>query len=285
MISTLEIDDRINKCQKILDADPNSQIFAALAEAYRKKGELDRAFKVCRNGLKVHLKYGSAHLVMAKINLDRGLYDWAEIEVQKSAEIDGKTRAVELLMAEIHIYKGEFSKAIRLLRKLHQSDPTNDQVKKLLDIAEKIPIEQTLIHAASQEKMKPVVKEPAVLQVEKRKSEPVIKEPLDILKDAITFKGIDGALFLNNEGLIVEKEWVLQMDSEVCGANMVEISKNLNAEMIQNSFGNISTILIETENLNFYQVVTDPGIYLFIAQSGTNLGSLRMKIENLFGNK
>ena len=86
MINAVEIDERIGKCQKILDVDPNSQIFAALAEAYRKKGELEKAFRVCQNGLRIHPSYGSAHVVMAKINLDRGLYDWAEIEANKAAE-------------------------------------------------------------------------------------------------------------------------------------------------------------------------------------------------------
>ena len=85
MISSQNIEDRIRKCHKIMDDDPNSQIFAALADAYRKKGDMDQAFKICQNGLKIHPSYASAHIVMAKINLDRGLYDWAGIEAQKAA--------------------------------------------------------------------------------------------------------------------------------------------------------------------------------------------------------
>ena len=68
MIDLDEIEDRIAKCNKLLDANPNSQIFAALAEAYRKKGELDKAFRICQGGLRIHPSYGSAHVVMAKIN-------------------------------------------------------------------------------------------------------------------------------------------------------------------------------------------------------------------------
>ena len=64
MVDLVEIEDRISKCNKLLDANPNSQIFAALAEAYRKKGELDQAFRVCQSGLRIHPNYGSAHMVM-----------------------------------------------------------------------------------------------------------------------------------------------------------------------------------------------------------------------------
>jgi len=141
MISTAELDERIFKCRKIIEEDPNSQIFAALAESYRKKGELDKAFRVCQSGLKIHPSYGAAHVVMAKINLDRGLYDWAEIEAQKAMELDGRTRTLELLLAEIYIYKGEFDQAIKLLKQLHDADPNNAQISKLLDIARKLPEE------------------------------------------------------------------------------------------------------------------------------------------------
>ena len=103
MASLLELDDRISKCEKILDSDPNSQIFAALADAYRKKGDLEKSFRTCQNGLRIHPSYGSAHVIMAKVNLDRGLYDWAEIEAEKAVEIDGRTRSIELLLAEIYI--------------------------------------------------------------------------------------------------------------------------------------------------------------------------------------
>ena len=139
MTAIVEIDDRIDKCQRLLETDPNSQIFAALAEAYRKKGELDKAFRVCQSGLKVHPSYASAHVVMAKINLDRGLYDWAEAEIRKAMEIEGPTRATDLLLAEVQIYRGEFDAASRLLRRLHQADPGNEHIKKLLDIAKKLP--------------------------------------------------------------------------------------------------------------------------------------------------
>src|SRR5512138_3451538 len=100
-----DLTDRISKCERILQSDPNSQIFAALAEAYRKQGNLEKAFHVCQNGLRVHPSYGSAHVVMAKINMDRGLYDWAETEINKAIEIEGTSRAVELLLAEVHIYR------------------------------------------------------------------------------------------------------------------------------------------------------------------------------------
>ena len=66
MISVAELDERIERCLTILADNPHSQVFAALAEAYRRRGDLGRAFSVCKNGLKHHPDYAPAHIVMAK---------------------------------------------------------------------------------------------------------------------------------------------------------------------------------------------------------------------------
>ncbi|MEW6413460.1 MAG: roadblock/LC7 domain-containing protein [Candidatus Zixiibacteriota bacterium] len=281
MISAVEIDDRINKCQKILDVDPNSQIFAALAEAYRKKGELEKAFRICQNGLKIHPSYGSAHVVMAKINLDRGLYDWAEIEANKAAEIDGVTRTIELLLAEIYIYKGEFQQAVKLLRKLTEADPQNDQIKRLLEIALKIP----------QEREKAV--ESATVQTDEKASQtdevPVAKESSEsekltarqVIEMAMTIPGIDGTLLVNFEGLVIDSEWNLTMDSSLCSATLSDVGHLLSQDLVKSSFGNFYSVLIETMNMTFYLVRVHDGLFLFVANESANLGTLRMKVENL----
>ncbi|MCK4605916.1 MAG: hypothetical protein KAU35_01335 [candidate division Zixibacteria bacterium] len=277
-----EIDERIAKCQKILDGDPNSQIFAALAEAYRKKGNLEKAFRICQNGLKINSTYGSAHVVMAKINLDRGLYDWAEAEAGKAAEIDGWTRATELLLAEIHIYKGEFSPAIRLLKRLHAGDPDNSQITKLLDIARQLPLQQAQAMGEATFVERPDTGEPAGGdQQVKSVIPPAAASASQILEQSITIRGIDGALFVNCEGLMVESQWTMQMDANACGAIVGDIGEMLNRELVRSCFGGVHTILIETGDLIFYVVRGTEGMFLFVANTSTNLGALRMKLEGL----
>ncbi len=282
MISSVELDERIGKCQKILEVDPNSQIFAALAEAYRKKGELDKAFRICQNGLKIHPSYGSAHVVMAKINLDRGLYDWAEVEARKAAEVDGMTRTNELLLAEIYIYKGDFNRAIAMLKKLSLADPNSSQITKLLEIAQRIPEEQARITGISPHH------DDTVTAVGTRPSRTTdVDQPdkllssKDLLGKAIRIPGIDGALFINHEGLVIDSEWVLKMDSTACGATLGAIGSALSTELVKSSFGNFQAVLIETANVTFYLIKKFDGLFLFVANESANLGTLRMKLENL----
>ena len=284
MAEVAEIDDRISKCQRILDSDPNSQIFAALAEAYRKRGDLEKAFRVCQNGLKIHPSYGSAHVVMAKINLDRGLYDWAEAEVEKAQELDGASRAIDLLRSEIHIYKGEFDAAVKLLKSLHRSDPDNERIKRLLDIAVRIPEEQQVEVAMRAVEETHVIDAAAVPDGdgEDLERQTVSLNPGDLLSAAISVPELQGAMFINRDGLVVASEWHSSLSAEVCGTTLGEACQYVDRELVKNAFGRVATILIETGSLIYHLERVEDGIFLFVGTSQTNLGTLRMKLESLF---
>lgn len=278
-----EIEDRINKCQKILNVNPNSQIFAALADSFRKLGQLDKAFRICQNGLKIHPNYGSAHIVMAKINLDRGLYDWAEVEAKKAANIDGKTRMNELLLSEIYIYKGEFNNAIKLLKKLNMANPNNSQIEKLLEIAKKIPEEQTMIMNSTVKKHEKVKeKEPVkVVSVSHAIEEKKKLSEQEVIKHGISISGIDGVLLVNSEGLVIESEWTLDMEEAACGATWGEVCDALNQELMKSSFGLFKTAQIESPRYNYFLKKVEMGLFVFVANAKSNLGSIRMNIEHL----
>ncbi len=67
----------IERYERMYRQDPRSQVFALLADAYRKIGKLEQALSVVKDGLKYHPQMASAHLVLGRIYLDSR-------EVQKS---------------------------------------------------------------------------------------------------------------------------------------------------------------------------------------------------------
>jgi tetratricopeptide (TPR) repeat protein len=287
MFSTSEIDNRISQCEKILDQDPNSQIFAALADSYRKKGEFDKAFRVCQNGLRIHTSYGAAHVVMSKINLDRGIYDFAEIEANKAIEIDGRTCRNELLLAEIYIYQGAFEKAIMLLKRLSKENPENEQIVKLLKIAERIPNNQSL-DDSQQEFEQPVEKEEVKKEniVEDKIEKVVIPEvskpsSSNVVSKGTEITGVEAVISINNEGLVLDAQGDLKNDKDLYGATLGEVSNFLIQDLVETSFGQFQTILIEATEEIYYLKKANEGIYIFVANNDTNLGSLRMKVDSL----
>jgi tetratricopeptide (TPR) repeat protein len=281
MTVDVQVDSRIAKCQKILDSDPNSQIFASLAEAYRKKGDLERAFQVCQDGLRIHPDYGAAHVVMAKVNLDRGLYDWAEAEVNRAIEADGNNRNIELLLAEIYIYKGEYQAAIKLLKKLHSVDPHNEHISRLLDIAKKIPQEQqTAVGSPVSEAAQPTQIEPPPESAPET-TESVRLGPAELLREALSIERTQGALYINSEGLVMESRWNSELDAATCGAALAEVNKFLNQELMKVSFGRVDTVLVETGKMIFYLIQIATGMFLVVGDAKVNLGTLRMKMAEL----
>lgn len=300
MTVAAELEDRIGKCRKILSTDPNSQIFAALAEALRKKGNLDDAFKACQGGLKLHPEYGAAHTIMAKINLDRGQHDWAEAELKLSRKLDGPSRATDILLAEIYIYRGDFDEAIRILKSLLEGDPGSPHIKKLLEIAEQIPREQ---EKEAQSKALPTEPEPepitefapigslSALDIEPSGENgdsdsvddtAVGLTPADLIKQASAISGITGCMLVNHEGLMVESKWNSEIDLELCAGTLAEVTKSLNSELVCNSFGEVSWVLIETEGETMQLVRSTRGTFVFLGTAKINLGQMRMKLTELF---
>jgi len=290
MIDLSDIDERIAKCNKILEENPSSQIFAALAEAYRKKNDLDKAFRICQNGLKVHPNYGSAHLVMAKINLDKGMYDWAETEVQKAVELDGATRSTDLLLSEIYIYKGEFNKACRMLEALHQADPNNDQITKLLDIARKIPLDKDAPLSGKPPAAPPqaAAKTPPAATKKAETPAPTPGGPKEteldykqMFKSLVGTPGIDGVLLLNADGLVIEAVWNIPGETDLVGALAVEAARYSTVQMRESGFGNLQAMMIETPDSLIYLAGARGKLLAVICSETVNLGSLKMKLTSL----
>lgn len=140
MISVAELDERIDKCLAILAQNPHSRVFAALADAYRKRGDFGKAFSICKGGLKHHPDYAPAHVVMAKLYLHQHMFGDALESIQHAVRADNPTRATDLLEAEIRIAMGDIDGASPIVARLKVGDPHNDQVR---EVAAKLRTTQT----------------------------------------------------------------------------------------------------------------------------------------------
>jgi Tfp pilus assembly protein PilF len=81
--------------------DPSSVVFTSIADFFLKYGMLDAAFKVCQEGLKIHPDLVSGRIVMAKIHVTRGNWAEAEGELQKALAISPQNQLAKNMMIEI----------------------------------------------------------------------------------------------------------------------------------------------------------------------------------------
>ncbi len=282
MLNQAALDERISKCKRILDDNPNSQIFAALADAYRKNGDLDKAFRVCRQGLRLHPDYGAGHLIMAKINFDRKMYDWAESELKEAISFDGRTRATDLLKAKINTRQGKLSEARVLVKELLATDPQNEKLKELLEKIErnrlelnkkKIESKRLLESRAFQDDSEPEPRKQEGWQRQLNSSEALHK--------IASFPGMNACFFADQNGLMVEADLPEYFDQDSYAALSAEIYRFANENVGSIRFGRVKQVLIELEDEKIWMIHAGRQILVLVLAENVNLGSLKLKVSNV----
>ena len=268
---TAQVDERISKCEEILSRNPESLIFAALSDAYRKKGDLAKAFHICTRGLKLFPHYGPGHLVMAKINMDRGMYSEAEKELALAVQADGETRATELLLAQILVKKDQINDAKKVLEKLKTIDPENQVLGELLEtIKQKADFRKT---------GKP---DYDVMTVQERWR---IEKVVD-LKDGVHYlkslPGIVGALVVGEDGLVLESRLNPNFKKEQIGAIATSITRCVKDGISGIGFGEYEQVLMETEDIEFWIMKFNQHAFVLCCAPEANLGALKVRVSELF---
>src|SRR5580698_2425157 len=62
--------------------DPTSRVFAPLAEAYRRMGQVEEAIEICREGLEHHPDFHGGRVALAKCYIDKRLFAEARVELE-----------------------------------------------------------------------------------------------------------------------------------------------------------------------------------------------------------
>jgi tetratricopeptide (TPR) repeat protein len=73
---------RVEELRRRLAKDPNSRVFAQLAEELRKEGDLEEAVRISREGLQKHPFYPSARMTLGRALLDSGDLEAANAEFE-----------------------------------------------------------------------------------------------------------------------------------------------------------------------------------------------------------
>ena len=272
-IDVSEIDERIAKCQKILEADPQSQIFAALADAYRKKGMAAKALEICLKGIEKHPDYGSAYIVLAKIYLDQGSHAEADFNLQKAITVGGRTRSVDILQAEILIKQGQLGKARHILEKLHISDPHNETVKNLLVSLDHISQTDGSIKSAFE-----LPNQPEKAQSPAKRTY-TLSHALTVIK---ILPRVLGVVAVAKNGMVVEGQFDGLISREDLGALATAAYDGVALAISKIEFGAPKEILVEAEQSKLW--VFDRGRILVViaTRDDVNLGSLKLKINEIF---
>ncbi len=128
-------DDLINDIEYLeerYERAPDSRVFAPLADAYRKRGDFERAIAILEEGLKKYPDYVSAHVILGKCFYDKGATERAKVEFERVLEHDSENMVALKFMGDILYAEDKRDEALKYYQRLLSIDPTNKEVSKLV---------------------------------------------------------------------------------------------------------------------------------------------------------
>lgn len=125
----------INELKKKLEENPDSLVFAPLADAFRRQGNLKEALDVCKKGLQKHSSYTLAQVVLGRILREQGKINEAADEFKTVLEIDPDNLLAHNLLGYIYLEKKDFQAAIEEYQKVLTLNPDDEEAQKELKVA------------------------------------------------------------------------------------------------------------------------------------------------------
>ena len=127
-----DLQARIRRFEEQYAGNPDSLVFARLADLHRKAGDPERALEVLREGLRHHPEYASGHLVRGRCLRALGDREEAREAFRRVLELDGRNLVALRSLAELASERGDRPQARRHLRELLEVDPGNESARELL---------------------------------------------------------------------------------------------------------------------------------------------------------
>lgn len=133
MDSDPELQAEIDRFEEQYAGNPDSLVFARLADLHRKAGDLERALEVLARGLERHPEYTSGHLVRGRCLRDLGREEEAQEAFEQVLELDQHNLVALRALAELARKRGDREGARRRLKSLLQVDPGNEEAREMMD--------------------------------------------------------------------------------------------------------------------------------------------------------
>jgi tetratricopeptide (TPR) repeat protein len=121
--------DEIRRFEEQYQRQPESLVFARLADAYRKAGDPEKALSVLDDGLLRHPDYPSGHIVRARALRDLGRVDETLKSFRRVLELDGANLVAIRELAGLADERGDTGEARHWYERLAHIDPADPEVR------------------------------------------------------------------------------------------------------------------------------------------------------------
>lgn len=138
-----EITSDIDRYGKLLQRDPDSRVFAPLAEAYRKANRLPEALETARAGVERHPAYASGRVALARAQLSLEKYDEAAGELEQAIAYAPENALAHRLLGEARRGLGDRDAAFEAFARALALNPEDEEARQAIAIIEKqVPVSE-----------------------------------------------------------------------------------------------------------------------------------------------
>ncbi|HEX9639362.1 MAG TPA: tetratricopeptide repeat protein [Acidobacteriota bacterium] len=116
MADDLELSPKIEIYRRMLERQPDSRVFVALAEEYRQARMYEEAIAVLQEGLQRHPNYLSARVALARAHLENGGAIQAQSELERVIQAAADNLFANRTLAELYERAGRIDQAIERYR-------------------------------------------------------------------------------------------------------------------------------------------------------------------------
>ncbi len=132
----------IEKYQTLLAKDPNSQVFAPLAEAYREMGMMKEAMQIVTAGVQRHPQFVGGLVTYAKILRDAGKFPQALEVLKKATGLAPENILAHQLTAEVQLGNKNPKDALKAFKMVLFLNPNSKSAQKAVQKLESLTADE-----------------------------------------------------------------------------------------------------------------------------------------------
>ncbi len=150
--------ESIEKYQEIFKKDPNSQVFAALSDAYREMGMMVEAERTARHGVERHPTYVSGFVALGRVL--SAIENWKEAEVAllRAATLAPENILAYQLLGQVYIHQKRPKEALKTYKLVLFLNPQSEKAKRAVEKLESLTADE---YESEVFEMKKLVVDPA----------------------------------------------------------------------------------------------------------------------------
>ncbi len=132
----------IEKYKQILQKDPRSKVFAALADALIENGALEEALKISVAGLKLNPEYPSGHVAYARVQMEFGETEKALASLKKACLMDPQNILGQQLLAHCYLEVDEPKLALKAFKMVLFFNPGDSRAQNAISKLESLTADE-----------------------------------------------------------------------------------------------------------------------------------------------